>query len=97
MRWKAAQGMTRTLRPSTKVFRWTYGAVAGYGYFPLLAAVWLICAIFFSGLIVATNPGAFTPTVANKAAWKTPPPGGNRHRRSPAQPLVKNCRTRPRA
>jgi hypothetical protein len=66
--------VTRTSRPGPKLIRWIYGALTGHGYYPLIAAVWLILAIVASGIIVAANQGVFTPTTTNKAAWKTPPP-----------------------
>ena len=83
MRWKAAQGVTRTSPWWSKPIRWIYGALVGHGYYPLIAAVWLILAIVASGIIVATNPAVFTPTATNKAAWKTPPPVGQ-----PAPPIT---------
>ena len=76
MRSKAAQGVTRTSPWWSKPIRWIYGALAGHGYYPLIAALWLILAIVASGVIVAANAAVFTPTAANKAAWKTPPPPG---------------------
>jgi hypothetical protein len=76
LRWKAAQGVTRTSPSSSKLIRKIYGALTGHGYYPLIAAVWLILAIVASGIIVAANPAVFTPTAANKAAWKAPPPIG---------------------
>jgi hypothetical protein len=76
MRWKAAQGVTRTSPWWSKPIRRVYGALVGHGYYPLIAAVWLIVAVVTSGLIVAANPAVFTPTATNKAAWKIPPPVG---------------------
>ena len=76
MRWRAAQGVTRTSPWWSKLIRKIYGALVGHGYYPLIAAVWLILAIVASGLIVATKASAFTPTVTSKAARKTPPPAG---------------------
>jgi hypothetical protein len=74
MRWKAAQGVTRTSPRWSKPIRRTYGALVGHGYYPLIAAVWLILAIAASGIIVAAKQGVFTPSATSKAAWKTPPP-----------------------
>jgi hypothetical protein len=76
LRWKAAQGVTRASSGWSKLIRKIYGALTGHGYYPLIAAVWLILAIVASGVIVAANAAVFTPTAANKAAWKTPPPVG---------------------
>jgi hypothetical protein len=74
MRWKAAQGVTRTSPRWSKLIRKIYGFLVGHGYYPLIAAAWLVLAIVLSGIIVATNPAVFTPTATNKAAWKTPSP-----------------------
>jgi hypothetical protein len=83
MRWKAAQGVTRTSPRWSKLIRKIYGLLVGHGYYPLIAAVWLILAIVFSGIIVAANPAVFTPTATNKAAWKTLPPASQ-----PAPPIT---------
>jgi hypothetical protein len=74
MRWNAARGVTRTSPWWSKPIRWTYGLLVGHGYYPLIAALWLILVIVASALIVHTNAVVFTPTVTNKAAWKTLPP-----------------------
>jgi hypothetical protein len=76
MRWRAARGVTRTSPWGPKLIREVYAAFTGHGYYPLIAAVWLILAIVASGLIVATHTAVFTPTATNKAAWKTPPLAG---------------------
>ena len=76
MRWKAARGVTRTSPWWSKLTRSVYGLLVGHGYYPLIAAGWLLLAIVASGMIVATNEGVFTPTATNKAGWKTPPPTG---------------------
>jgi hypothetical protein len=77
MRWKAARGVTRTSPWWSKPIRWIYGLLVGHGYYPLIAALWLILVIAASGLIVATHPAVFTPTATNKAVWKTAPPAGD--------------------
>jgi hypothetical protein len=76
MRWKAARGVTRTSPRWSRLIREIYGVLVGHGYYPLIAAVWLIFAIVSSGIIVAANSAVFTPTAANKAAWKAAPPVG---------------------
>jgi len=92
MRWQAAEGVTRTSRPWPKVIRRIYGALTCHGYYPLIAALWLVGAIFVSWLIIANTQAAFTPTAANK--W----PG------TPCRPVrtadhglrrVSTCRTDP--
>jgi hypothetical protein len=68
MRWKAAQRVTSTSPWWSKPIRGIYGDLTGHGYYPLIAAVWLILAIAASGIIVANHQGVFTPTATNKAA-----------------------------
>jgi hypothetical protein len=68
--------VTSTSRGWPRLIRWIYGGLTGHGYYPLIAAVWLILAIVASGIIVAANPAVFTPTATNTATWKAPPPAG---------------------
>jgi hypothetical protein len=70
MRWKAARGVTRTSPPGPKLIRWIYGALTGHGYYPLVAAFWLILAVLVTVGIVATHSEDFAPTATNRAAWK---------------------------
>jgi hypothetical protein len=70
MRWKAARGVTRTSPPGPKLIRWIYGALTGHGYYPLVAAIWLIVAILMTIGIVATQGEYFAPTTTNRAAYK---------------------------
>jgi hypothetical protein len=71
LRWKAARGVTRTSPASAKVVRWIYGALTGHGYYPLVAALWLILAVLVTVGIVATHRPDFAPTATNKATYKT--------------------------
>jgi len=48
--------------------RWAYGAFVGYGYYPLLAAVWLLGAALVAFILVAGNAGLFLPTDITSAA-----------------------------
>jgi hypothetical protein len=76
MRSQAAWGVTRTSPLGPKLIRWIYGILTGHGYYPLVAALWLILTIVASGLIVATHKEVFTPTDTNKVARATPPREG---------------------
>jgi hypothetical protein len=59
-----------------EMIRYVYGALVGYGYYPLVAAVWLILALVVTIGVVTTHGEDFAPTASNKAAWKiTPAPG----------------------
>ncbi|MFT4218280.1 MAG: hypothetical protein QM619_14000 [Micropruina sp.] len=49
LRFQAAHRVTRHAPGWSKPVRWLYGAFAGYGYYPLLAGLWLILAAVVSG------------------------------------------------
>lgn len=49
LRFEAARRVTRHAPWWSKPVRWLYGAFAGYGYYPLLAAFWLVLAAVISG------------------------------------------------
>ncbi|MEV6274832.1 hypothetical protein [Nocardia sp. NPDC051832] len=71
LRFAAANQTTKHAPYATKLLRWVYMAVAGHGYYPLLAAVWLAGALLLGVLITAGNTEHFTPTdrvTANRAA-----------------------------
>jgi hypothetical protein len=70
LRWKAARGVTRTSPWWSKPIRWSYGALVGHGYYPLVAALWLILAVLVTIGIVSTHRDNFAPTATNRAAWK---------------------------
>jgi hypothetical protein len=71
LRFAAANKVTRQ-SPSlpTKMLRSVYGAVVGYGYYPLLAGFWLAVVVVAGSIIVAANRADFVPTrdAANAAA-----------------------------
>jgi hypothetical protein len=83
VRWTAARGVTRTSPPGPKLIRWIYGALTGHGYYPLVAAFWLIIAVLVSITIVANHRDDFAPTATNRAAWKPDVPAGQS-----AQPIT---------
>lgn len=63
--------------------RWAYGLLVGYGYIPLLAAAWLLAALFGAWLITSTHQSSFSPsnlaslgsglTASTSNFQKTPP------------------------
>ena len=83
LRLQAARGVTRTSPPGPRVVRWIYDALTGHGYYPLVAAVWLILAVLVTIGIVATHNEDFAPTATNRAAWKPDVPASKS-----AQPIT---------
>jgi uncharacterized protein YjbI with pentapeptide repeats len=65
LRFAAARKVTRQSPVPTKILRGIYGAVVGYGYYPLLAGFWLLVIVVSSSLIVCANRADF---VANNSA-----------------------------
>ncbi|MFC9440745.1 hypothetical protein, partial [Nocardia sp. NPDC057030] len=83
LRFTAANQTTAHAPWPTKPPRWMYLAVAGHGYYPLLATVWLAGALLLGVVITDQNTEHFIPTdraAANKTATayatetNTPPP-----------------------
>jgi hypothetical protein len=70
LRFAAANKVTSQSPLPTKILRSLYGAVVGYGYYPLLAGFWLAMVVVAGSIIVATNRADFVPTrdAANAAA-----------------------------
>jgi hypothetical protein len=97
MRWQAAQGVTRTSPWWSKPIRWTYGALTGHGYYPLIAAGWLILAIFASWLIVTTHEAAFTPAASDKVVLRALPRAGQIARVITGATPCNTCATDPPA
>jgi uncharacterized protein YjbI with pentapeptide repeats len=62
LRFAAARKVTRQSPPPTKILRGIYGAVVGYGYYPLLAGFWLVMVVLAGTIIVDTNGADFVPT-----------------------------------
>ncbi|MQP33456.1 hypothetical protein GEO20_15925 [Rhodococcus erythropolis] len=62
LRSTAANKVTKNAPLPTKTLRTIYLAVAGHGYYPLLAAVWLIVALIAGVALVETNRAHFVPT-----------------------------------
>ena len=62
LRFTAANKVTKNAPLPTKTLRTIYLAVAGHGYYPLLAAVWLIIALIAGVALVETNRAHFVPT-----------------------------------
>ncbi|MFF1946627.1 hypothetical protein ACFVWF_31335 [Rhodococcus qingshengii] len=62
LRFTAANKVTKNAPLPTKTLRTIYLAVAGHGYYPLFAAVWLIIALIAGVALVGTNRAHFVPT-----------------------------------
>ncbi|MBY6386617.1 hypothetical protein HG717_22225 [Rhodococcus erythropolis] len=67
LRFVAANKVTEHAPWYSKPLRWTYRVVAGHGYYPLLAAVWLVIALVLGTALVTFNRGDFVPTVPASA------------------------------
>lgn len=65
LRFQAARRVTRHAPWWSKPVRWLYGAFAGYGYYPLLAGLWLLLAAFVAGLMTSQ----FGPAIAGFDPW----------------------------
>ncbi|MDF3319903.1 hypothetical protein [Rhodococcus sp. C3V] len=62
LRFTAANRVTKTAPPTTKLVRWGYLLVAGHGYYPLIAIVWLFLALIGGVALVDMNKAHFVPT-----------------------------------
>ncbi|MCB8914172.1 hypothetical protein KUG88_29210 [Rhodococcus rhodochrous] len=62
LRVTAANKVTKAAPPATKVQRWAYRIVAGHGYYPFRAALWLIMTLVCGFVLVEASRGHFVPT-----------------------------------
>ncbi|UUE28620.1 hypothetical protein LRQ08_29595 (plasmid) [Rhodococcus qingshengii] len=62
MRFTAANKVTRSSPHHSKPLRWLYLAIAGHGYYPLIAVIWLAATIAAGFVLVETNREHFIPT-----------------------------------
>ncbi|MFI6430282.1 hypothetical protein [Rhodococcus oryzae] len=62
LRFAAANKVTRHAPWYSKPLRWLYLLVAGHGYYPLLATVWLLAALSLGTALVASHRMDFVPT-----------------------------------
>lgn len=60
LRWRAARRATKEMDPLPKTIRLFYSAFAGYGYYPLLAVLWILAATLAAGMLL---------TMAGPDAW----------------------------
>lgn len=58
LRWSAARRTTKEMAQPTKTARLLYSAFAGYGYYPLLALLWLIGATLVAALLLVMSEGS---------------------------------------
>ena len=68
VRFAAAHRTARHAPWRSKPIRWFYALTVGYGYYPLLAAVWLAVAVLAATVLTAAFPAAFLPTGVNARA-----------------------------
>lgn len=57
LRWQAARRTTKAMPLPSRPIRWLYGAFVGYGYYPLLAVLWLLLAVLLAGALLAIVQG----------------------------------------
>ncbi|MFZ2529759.1 MAG: hypothetical protein WAX14_19225 [Rhodococcus sp. (in: high G+C Gram-positive bacteria)] len=62
LRFTAANNVTRAAPWRSKLQRWTYRAVAGHGYYPIRAALWLVVALVVGFVLVEVSREHFVPT-----------------------------------
>jgi hypothetical protein len=62
LRWQAARRTTKHSSWWSKPLRWAYGGLVGHGYYPMLAAAWLVVALVAATILTGLNLEAFTPT-----------------------------------
>ncbi|MFC9419927.1 hypothetical protein, partial [Bacillus mobilis] len=62
LRFWAAQKTTRAAPFTSKLIRWLYGAVVGYGYYPARVLLWLVALWICVFVLCSLNPQAFSPT-----------------------------------
>ncbi|WP_138758104.1 hypothetical protein [Modestobacter altitudinis] len=68
LRWQAARRITQKSPLYLRPLRWVYGATTGYGYYPLIAAVWLALLIVGGGLLGVGQRDGFTTSSMNVPA-----------------------------
>ncbi|MEE6272464.1 hypothetical protein V2J56_03770 [Georgenia sp. MJ206] len=71
LRFTAARRVTRRAPWYSKPIRWSYALVAGYGYYPLIAAAWLVAAAVATLLLTSVLAGSFVPTDLEAATGPT--------------------------
>ena len=62
LRFWAAQRTTRVTPLTSKLIRWPYAALVGYGYYPALILLWLTALWISVFVLCSLNAPAFTPT-----------------------------------
>ncbi len=68
LRLKAANKVTKTAPLPSKLVRGVYLAIAGHGYYPLFAVVWLAAALIGGMVLVDANRVHFVPSTPRAAA-----------------------------
>jgi hypothetical protein len=74
LRFCAAHRSAHASWPLSRPFRYAYGALVGYGYYPLAVAGWLLGALICACVLVAAQPSALVaadPAAATRALVQT--------------------------
>ncbi|MEV0297004.1 hypothetical protein [Nocardia sp. NPDC050710] len=97
LRFTAANQVTKQAPRYSKPLRWTYLAVAGHGYYPLLAALWLVAALILGTVLVSSNRADFVPTDPAAAHAAATAHAHNNPGDPPPSPITANvsCRLYP--
>jgi hypothetical protein len=64
LRWQASRKITKFSPWFSKPFRWVYGGLVGYGYYPLLTIIWIMGLFLLVGLASLANQDSFVPVKA---------------------------------
>ncbi|AIY03006.1 hypothetical protein ART_3407 [Arthrobacter sp. PAMC 25486] len=62
LRFRASKRTTRVTPWTSKLVRWPYGALVGYGYYPAIILIWLTALWIAVVVLCFLNAAAFTPT-----------------------------------
>jgi hypothetical protein len=73
LRFQAAHRTTRSASWWSKPPRWAYGALVGYGYYPLAAGAWLVAALVAAFLVTVTHTSTFVPNLPSQASVPVTP------------------------
>jgi len=77
LRFKAAHGTTRTSPWFSRAPRWAYGLLVGYGYYPLLAGIWLVAALATGVFLTSNRAAMFVPSDPVAVAQATVKPAAS--------------------
>jgi uncharacterized protein YjbI with pentapeptide repeats len=67
LRYQAAKKTTVVAPWTSKLWRWLYGALVGYGYYPVFVLLWMVLLWSIAFAASSSNASAFTPTAPTAA------------------------------